>query len=233
MSRRTPQLAVLFAVCFCILPEVPAAPPHDASSTAALTILANRCFLCHGPDEGTREGDLRLDTADDATRERDGKFAVKPGNPEASEILSRIRSTDPDLVMPPPDSKIPRLTDSEVAAVRLWIEDGASYLRHWAFVPPQRPAVPEMKHADRVRNPIDAFVLRRLEQEGIAPSPQADPVTLLRRLNLDLIGLPPTVAELDAYLAEANGDANAAYEKQVARLLDSQHYGERWGRIWL
>ncbi|MBP86898.1 MAG: hypothetical protein CMJ64_09300 [Planctomycetaceae bacterium] len=195
-----------------------------------LPLLADRCFLCHGPDEGVREAELRLDVRDDATRDRDGSFVVKPGNPDASEMIARLTTEDEDLVMPPPDSGQERLTPDEVDLVRRWIKQGADWSLHWAFVAPVRPEVPQVEQSEWVNNPIDAFVLRRLQKEGISPSPQANRVTLLRRLSLDLIGLPPTLEEIDAFLADERPDA---YEKQVLRLLKSPHYGERWGRIWL
>ncbi|MCA9085058.1 MAG: PSD1 domain-containing protein [Planctomycetaceae bacterium] len=225
-------LIITTSFCLCLTADA-ADTSHHQGKSSALSLLTDRCFLCHGPDEGTREADLRLDLADEATKDRGGKFAVKPGDPNASEILRRVTTSDPDLVMPPPDSKIPQLTEAEVAILRKWITDGADYFRHWAFVPPQRPAIPQVRHADRVHNPIDAFVLQRLEQEGVSPSPRADDITLLRRLSLDLIGLPPAIEELDEYLAETKTDPQTAYDRQVERLLNSPHYGERWGRIWL
>ncbi|MFV0446299.1 MAG: PSD1 and planctomycete cytochrome C domain-containing protein [Planctomycetaceae bacterium] len=207
-------------------------PSHGESTQSALAILSSRCFLCHGPDEGTRDSELRLDREESATLEREGRFAVKPGDPNASEIISRVISSDPDLQMPPPDAKVPRLTSGEVETLKSWIRSGASWSQHWAFVAPVRPAVPVVQRPDWVRNPIDAFVLRRLESQGLTPSPAADRVTLYRRASLDLIGLPPTVSELDQYLAEV-ADADMAYEQQVDRLLASEHFGERWARIWL
>lgn len=195
-----------------------------------LPLLSSRCFLCHGPDEGTREAELRLDQRDDAVRDRDGVFIIKPGTPEESELLARIGSKDADLVMPPPDSGKKPLSPEEIELVRRWIAQGAEWSTHWAFVPPTRPTAPSVEPAELVSNPIDAFVLRKLGQEKLKPSPAADRVTLLRRLSLDLIGLPPTVEELDAFLADTKP---GAYDRQVQRLLDSPHYGERWGRIWL
>lgn len=205
--------------------------PGDLSfSRDVRPLLTERCFLCHGPDEGTRESEVRFDLREEAVRERDGVYAIKPGDPNASEILKRLTSNDEDVVMPPPDSGQKRLTAEQVNQIRQWISEGAHWSTHWAFVAPTRPDVPEVKQADRVRNPIDAFVLRRLEAEQLAPSPRADRATLLRRLSLDLIGLPPTIEEMDTFLADVSPDA---YERQVQRLLDSPHYGERWGRIWL
>lgn len=195
-----------------------------------LPLLSDRCFLCHGPDEGTREADLRLDSRDDAIADRDGTFAVKPGDPDASQILTRLTTSDADLAMPPADSGQKRLTSEEIDIVRRWIAEGAKWAQHWAFVAPTRTEAPSVTDKAWVKNPIDAFVLKRLEAEGITPSPKADRVTLQRRLSLDLIGLPPTIEELDQFLAD---DGPGAYKRQVERLLKSSHYGERWGRIWL
>lgn len=195
-----------------------------------LPLLSERCFLCHGPDEGTREADLRLDSRDNAIADRDGKSAIKPGDPDASQILMRLTTSDADLAMPPADSGKKRLTVEEIDILRRWIAEGANWSKHWAFVAPTRPVKPNVRNESWVKNSIDAFVLRRLEAEGITPSPQADRVTLLRRLSLDLVGLPPSVEEIDGFLADKSPKA---YENQAERLLKSPHYGERWGRIWL
>lgn len=221
-------------------PKPPATTSHARVSFSQdiLRLLSDRCFLCHGPDEGTREAELRLDRREDATRSRDGSFVVKPGDPARSQIIARLVSTDEDVVMPPPDSGHEPLTAKEVDLIRRWIAEGADWSAHWAFVPPVRPKVPTVKYAARVRNPIDAFVMGRLEKEGLSPSPMADRLTLLRRLSLDLIGLPPSVEEIDQWEA-ANASADdrgvdeKAYGKLVNRLLKSPHYGERWGRVWL
>jgi hypothetical protein len=191
-------------------------------------ILSNACFKCHGPDEGQRQAELRLDTADGAYADMGGHAAIVPAKPEESEAIRRIVSDDPAEKMPPSDSgKV--LTAQQVELIQRWVQQGAEYSTHWAFVPPTRPEVPQIESAS-IRNPIDAFIQARLKQEGLAPSPEADKTTLLRRLSLDLIGLPPTIEEVDAFLADESADA---YEKQVERLLKSAHYGERWGRQWL
>ena len=130
----------------------------------------------------------------------------------------------------PPAKTGKHLTPAEIGTLKTWIEEGAKFEGHWAFIPPVRPETPPVKHGDWVRNPIDAFVLARLEREGLTPSPEADKVTLIRRLSLDLIGLPPTIQEVDAWLADTRKEA---YNSVVQRLLDSPHYGERWGRLWL
>jgi hypothetical protein len=195
-----------------------------------LPLLSERCFLCHGPDEETRISDFRLDVRKEAVLERDGSFIIKPGDAGASEIIRRLTSDDEDVMMPPPGSGKEELTAAEIDRVKQWIKEGAEWSTHWAFVVPTRPEVPQVKHADWVCNPIDAFILHKLEAENVRPSPPANRVTLLRRLSLDLIGLPPSIEEIDAFLADDSPDA---YEKQVERLLESPHYGERWGRIWL
>jgi len=192
-------------------------------------ILSANCFACHGPDEQTREADLRLDMRAEAMADLGGHAAIVPGDPGASELIARIATDDPIDVMPPPESK-KSLKPEEIEILRKWIADGAVWPRHWAFETPKRPKSPAVSDASWVSNPIDAFVLARLDREGLTPSPEADRVTLLRRLHLDLIGLPPTVEDLEAFLADTSDDA---YENAVARLLESPHYGERWARHWL
>jgi hypothetical protein len=193
-------------------------------------ILADKCFKCHGPDGRERKGKLRLDNSNDArSPAASGSAAVVPAKLDDSELYQRITSTDPDQRMPPPKSgKI--LSAAEVAKIKTWIEQGAEYQVHWAFLPPVRPAVPKVKNEAWCRTPIDRFVLARLEAEGLAPAAEADKVSLIRRLALDVIGLPPTIAEVDNFQADGR---IGAYSKLVQRLLDSPHYGERWGRIWL
>lgn len=193
-------------------------------------ILANHCYACHGPDDAARKGNLRLDTFEGATAVRDSGAPIVPGNPDASTLLARVVSHDADERMPPPQ-RGPALNEQQVNLLRRWISDGADFERHWSFVAPVAVAPPAVgAHADRVRNAIDNFILARLEREGIEPNAEADKEVLLRRLSLDLIGLPPTVEEMNAYLADESPDA---YEKQVDRLLESPHFGERWGAVWL
>ncbi|MHB1558507.1 MAG: DUF1549 domain-containing protein, partial [Isosphaeraceae bacterium] len=193
-------------------------------------ILADRCFQCHGPDAGHRKGELRLDSRVGATkRAASGSPAIVPGRPDESELYRRITSDDPEERMPPPGGK-KTLSAAEVDRLKAWIAQGAEYREHWAFRPPERPDVPAVKRPDWCRNPIDRFILARLEAEGLAPSPEADRATLIRRLSFDLVGLPPTIAEVDAFLADTRPDA---YERLVDRLLASPAYGERWARTWL
>ncbi len=207
-------------------------------------ILSDACFTCHGPDEDRREGDLRLDTAEGLAREVDGKRVVAAGKPDASELLKRVLSTDPDVRMPPPKSGKP-LSEQQVSIIRRWIEQGARWQQHWAFVAPTRPALPAVRQMANVRNPIDAFVIAKLEQQKLAPSAEADPRTLLRRVTFDLTGLPPTLDEQQAFLAECemsgtNGSAeqrqqcvDRAYERLVDRLLASPRYAERMAIRWI
>jgi len=192
-------------------------------------LLSDTCFQCHGPDPKTRKADLRLDTRAGAVEDRGGTAAIVPGKPEQSALLARITATDATERMPPAKTG-KKLTDAQVQLVRRWIEQGAEYKGHWSFIPPTRPALPAVKDAGWVRTPIDRFILVRLEREGLRPSAEADRVTLIRRLTLDLTGLPPAPAEVDAFLADARPDA---YEYLVDRLLGSARYGERMALEWL
>ena len=193
-------------------------------------ILSNNCFQCHGPDEKKREAELRLDTFEGATRDLGGYHAIKPGAPEKSALLERILSHDRDEVMPPPKSKKPPITPNEVALLRQWIAEGAQYEGHWAFQPLLQDPPPVVAKSAWVRNPIDQFILSELEKRALLPSPEAPKSVLLRRVALDLTGLPPTPEEALAFENDARPDA---YERAVDRLLASPHYGERWGRHWL
>lgn len=192
-------------------------------------ILARNCFACHGKDETHRLAGLRLDTREGATaRTASGNTAIRPGKPEASLLLKRITAPSPQRM--PPVSTGKRLSPQEIAALKRWIAQGAVYKPHWAFVKPQRPRLPSVRNAKWIRNGIDSFILARLEKEGLAPAPQADRYTLLRRLSLDLTGLPPTPDEVTAFMQDTSP---TAYEKVVDRLLASPHYGEKWARMWL
>jgi hypothetical protein len=194
-------------------------------------LLARKCFVCHGNDAGTREADLRLDVREEAVRMR-GKFAaLVPGQPEESELWLRI--TDEVDPMPPPKAG-ERLTAEELEVLRRWIQAGAPYTEHWAFVAPERSALPDVPDPAWVRSPVDHFVAARLAREGLAPSPEADPATLLRRVSLDLTGLPPSVEDVRTFVqAAARGERDVAYANSVERLLASPHYGERWAAMWL
>ncbi len=191
-------------------------------------ILSNHCWSCHGPDEATRQAKLRLDQRDAAlAKSESGKMPIVAGRPTASEVVNRIDSRDADLVMPPPSAKKP-LTAVQKETLRRWIEQGAEFAQHWAFVSPQRPAVPRTK--SQISNPIDAFVHTRLEAERLSLSPQAPKETLIRRVTLDLTGLPPSLNDVRDFLADDSPDA---FEKVVDRLLASPRHAERMAMHWL
>ncbi|MBN71998.1 MAG: hypothetical protein CME32_22295 [Gimesia sp.] len=192
-------------------------------------ILSEKCLHCHGPDAATREADLRLDDQENTFRPRDGYRIIDRRHPHQSKLLKRLITTDESLKMPPIDSG-KELSTREIDLLKRWIEAGATYQQHWSFIPPQRPNLPDVKEQTWVQNPIDRFVLSRLQQEGLKPSPRADKATLCRRLSLDLIGLPPTLEELDAFLKD---DSPQALENLIDRLLSSPHYGEHRARYWL
>lgn len=192
-------------------------------------ILAANCFECHGFDVKTRKADRRLDTAEGAYAEHDGSIAVKPGDLAGSELWNRITSTDTEVLMPPPESK-KTLTDTEKETLRRWIEQGARYQKHWSFEPPKSSKIPEVQAREWVRNPVDAFILAKLEQQKLTPQREADREVLIRRVAFTLTGLPPTIAEVDEYLNDASSDA---YEKMVDRFLASPHFGEEQARQWL
>lgn len=222
-------------LCFALLLAGSGAAVAGAESGAVSfsrdirPLLAKHCGSCHGADEKQRKADLRLDTQEGLLH----PDVVKAGDPDASALLARLVTDDPDEVMPPPD-KGERLAEAEIALLRRWISEGAIYEGHWAFVPPSKPEPPKPDaHADWVRSPLDAFVLRDLLRAGMAPAAPAAPEDWLRRATLDLTGLPPTLAELDAFIAEAERDFDAAKKAAVERLLAAPAYGERMANDWL
>ena len=190
-------------------------------------ILSDACFACHGPEEDSRQGNLRLDAKENVFADRGGYRIIVPGNSAASRLYQRVSAKE--RRMPPASSRRP-LAPREIALIREWIDQGAHWESHWAFDPPKRSSLSEVKDKAWPRNPIDYFTLARLEAEGLKPSPEADKVTLLRRVSFDLTGLPPTPAEVDSFLADRSPDA---YEKRVDQLLKSSHYGERMAMPWL
>jgi hypothetical protein len=216
-----------------------AAPPTPAAKSGPkkvryardiLPVLSANCFACHGPDDKARKAHLRLDLAETAMRKlRGGERAIVPGDAAHSELVARIFSTDDTERMPPPKSNH-KLKESEKQLLKRWIAEGAEYQRHWAFVAPKRPPLPEPKGKAWARNPIDRFVLARLEKEGLQPAPEADRYTLARRVSIDLTGLPPALEAVDRFVNDPSPDA---YEKYVDDVLRSPAYGERWAHVWL
>jgi hypothetical protein len=216
-------------VCLAAMPSRAAEPKVDFNRDIR-PILSNKCFRCHGPDEAERKGGsegLRLDLREEAIADLGGYAALVPERPDDSELINRVSSDDPDLAMPPGGEK---LSADEVALLKKWIAEGANYAKHWSYEKPVRPAVPEVADNAWPKNDIDRFLLSRLEREGLRPQPEADRHTLIRRAMLDLTGLPPTVEEVDEFLADQSPDA---YEKLIDRILKKQTYGEHWARMWL
>ena len=208
---------VAFAVALCQAEEV-------NFSRDVRPILSSRCFKCHGPDENAREADLRLDRREEAM----DFGAIAPGSPAESSLINRITSDDPDLRMPPGGDP---LTEEQIRNLHRWIEAGAEYEQHWAYQKPKAFAPPRITHRDwRITNPIDNFVQARLIDEGLQPSAPADPAVLLRRLSLDLIGLPPTIEQVIAFEQDPS---ERNYEAEVDRLLKSKYFGEKWALHWL
>ncbi len=216
-------------VIFCLGPAVARADAPVDFNRDVRPILSETCFQCHGPDQKKRKADLRLDTKDGLFKQADGYANIVPGKLDESELYVRIASDDEAERMPPPKSG-KTLTKSQVDTIKRWIEEGAEWKGHWAYQKPTRPAVPNVPAAPFVKNDIDRFILDKLNERGLKPSPEADRATLIRRLSLDLRGLPPTPDEVSAFVND--NDANA-YEKLVDRLLATPQYGERMAVYWL
>lgn len=215
-------LALILLVCDTIF-----AANEVNFSREILPLLSDRCFHCHGPEPTHREADLRLDLREAATADRDGTAAIVPGKPEASELLTRITTSDADLLMPPPDSHRKPLTKKQTELIRNWIAAGAKWGKHWSFEP---PAKADFNAQEKQQNPIDVLVRRKLVEAGLSLSPVTTKQTLIRRLSFDLTGLPPTPQEVEAFVNDSSSDADA---KLVDRLLKSKHYGERMAMWWL
>jgi hypothetical protein len=214
---------------FLLLDGLGSAAPTVEFNRDVLPILSDKCFICHGPDAAAKKIPFRLDLEASAKADLGGHRAIVEGSPETSEFVHRIFSENKSTRMPPTYSGL-SLSQAERETLRAWIEQGAKWQQHWSFIPPIRPALPVVKNIAWVRNPIDAFILARLEKEGLRPSPEADRQKLIRRVSLDLTGLPPTPAETDAFLNDKSSDA---YERVVDRLLASPRYGERMAARWL
>lgn len=220
-----PPMSRVLHLSLLLIAVLPSAAGEVSFNRDVRPILSENCFYCHGQDGNKRKAELRLDDRAVAVE----KKALVPGDAAASELVKRILSTDPEELMPPPDSHR-RLSATQRETLQQWIAQGAKYETHWAFTAPVRPAVPEVKAPVWARNDVDRFILARLEEAGLAPSPEADRATLMRRLHMDLTGLPPEPEAVDAFIKDAAPDA---YERLVERLLVSPHYGERMGLPWL
>ena len=222
---RKPHLGLVLLCCAFVQGTAGAGTPRIEFNRDIRPIITENCSACHGPDKNQRKAKLRLDVRQIAIE----RGAIVPGKPAESKLVDHVFSADPDDVMPPPKTQ-KKLTPAQKELLKEWIAQGAEYESHWAYIPLKRPAVPSTREPQWVRNPIDAFILHTLEAREIHPSPEADKPTLLRRLSLDLIGLPPAPDELLAFLQDKTP---SAYERQVNRLLASPHFGERMAVPWL
>lgn len=235
MNKYSPASLCLFALSLALVHATP-----DTANSVEKTIdfnrdirsiLSNKCYACHGPDPAERQAGLRLDTQAGATTPAEsGELPIVAGKPEESELIARIGSTDDDVRMPPGDSG-KTLSAHEIQLLTDWVKQGAAFPAHWSYVKPMRPELPALAaHQDWPRNELDHFILARLLRENLAPSPEADRYALVRRLSLDLTGLPPTIEEVDRFV---NDTDPKAYENLVDRLLEKKTYGEHWARMWL
>jgi hypothetical protein len=237
MLRKITRTAnvVFLSACLLLSNRARAASSKPDAATISFNheirpILSEYCYACHGPDEAKRKAGLRLDNEEIAFKElKSGARAIVPGDLKNSAMIERIHSDDPDEKMPPVKGGKP-LSKEQIVLLTRWVEQGAKWQRHWSFITPERAALPEVKNKNWPRNTIDYFVLAQLEKQGLKPNPEADKVTLLRRATLDLTGLPPTIEEVDAFIADNTPNA---YEKVVDRLMQSPHYGERMAQHWL
>ena len=228
-------LLIVELIAGILAPALHAAPGGDSVdfNRDVRRILSANCFHCHGPDAKERKGGgqaLRLDLDESAKADLgDGRRAIVPGHPDRSELIRRVTTPDADDRMPPAETG-KKLTADEIATLRKWIVQGAGYSRHWAYIPPQRGSLPEVRPRGWPRNAIDHFILARLNREKLKPSPEADRAALVRRVSLDLTGLPPSIDEVDQFLADKK---SGAYERLVDRLLRKEAFGEHWARLWL
>lgn len=227
----SPSIRLLLIFCALQPTMLSAAGQRVDFNRDVQPILASHCIECHGPDSVSRQGDLRLDRGEGLTDDRGGYQILVPGKPEASELFVRITQADHDARMPPASfAKNKPLTPEEIETLKRWIAEGAEFAEHWAFIPPQQPPLPMVSDDNWPRNAIDRFILNRLEEEGMRPSPEADKVTLIRRASLALTGLTPTIEQIDAFVADESADA---FEKVVDRLLASPRYGLHMALPWL
>ena len=243
MTARTPTILAIIVVAICIASSclhrdkgaqrTESLPDVVSYNFDIRPILSDKCFKCHGPDASHREAGLRLDIADSAyapLKNSKGVFAIVPGKPGQSELIKRISSDDITFMMPPPDAHLGMLTDHEKKLFTRWVELGARYQRHWAFTPPVATPLPEVGDKSWVKNGIDRFILHRLESEGLTPNREADRERLLKRVTLDITGLPPSLEIMDRFLADQD---EHAYEKMVDSLLNTDQYGEKMAVHWL
>ncbi len=221
---RPAVLVLIASICSTAIAQGPVSYNRDIRP-----ILAKHCWACHGPDEKSRQADLRLDSFTAATEVRDERAAIRAHDPDHSELMLRVLSQDEDTVMPPREGGTP-LTQAQIDLLKQWIASGAEYEEHWAFIPPQRPQLPSVANTAWVRHPIDQFVLAKLETAKLAPSSPADKATLLRRVYLDLIGIPPSPVEVQQVLDSQDPQW---FERVVDSLLTRNEFGEKWGRAWL
>lgn len=239
MLLRLLTLSVIIALCVCVINacntthDNNALPETVSYNFDIRPVLSDKCFACHGPDANKRQASLRLDIADSAyaaLKETKGAFAIVPGKPEESELYKRISSSDPTYQMPTPESHLGTLNEYEIALFKKWIEQGAKYEPHWAFVAPQKSPLPAIKEKEWPKNEIDHFILAKMEQKGLQPNQEADKERLLKRVTEDLTGLPPSLQAMDDFI---NDNSENAYEKAVDRLLQSTSYGEKMAVHWL
>lgn len=238
MKLRVATIVLLFVCCCTITISCFNQNGHVKNSTVSYNfqirpILSDKCFKCHGPDANKREAHLRLDIADSAyapLKETKGAFALVPGKPEESELYKRVSSTDTSYLMPPPSGHLGMLSETEIELVRKWIEQGAKYETHWAFTAPKKSSLPQPDNKDWVKNEIDYFILDRMKEKGLTPNKEADKERLLKRLSLDLTGLPPSLELMDQFVNDQSADA---YEKMVNKLINTPQYGEKMAVHWL
>lgn len=227
------SFSIVWIVClmFCSNGRSLAAGPVDDVdfNRDIRPVLSNHCFQCHGPDEDSREAELRLDSHTAATAKRDGDAAIVVGDAEHSVLMQRVTSNDEEVVMPPPEFGKP-LNGEQVELLKRWVDGGAKYAKHWSFEPVRRPKLPAIKVNSSLRNAIDHFVVQKLGHAGFDAAPEADRYALIRRVYLDLLGLPPSIEEVDQFVNDKSDDA---YERLLDKVLASPHFGERWGRHWL
>ena len=224
------QSIPLFFVFLCITASAPGADGDVDFSRDILPLLSDNCFKCHGPDEANRKAKLRFDKHDASLEKlKKGRAIIVPGKSSQSELFARLTAEDPDDRMPPPDTG-KKLSKQEIELIRKWLDGGAEWAGHWAFQPPKAQQVPAPAKGWRSNNPVDHFIHASLARAGLTPQERASKETLIRRVTLDLTGLPPTIREVDDFLADKS---EKAYENVVRRLLDSPRYGEHMARFWL